>query len=82
MEQVKPWMRRTNKLSRRRRIKRLRNSEETGSGHNHSDSNQQSSVGIRTRRDRTIWKPQRYLCVDSSKVLSSKEGEIVRTEST
>ena len=49
MEQVKPWIGPTNKLRCHRRIKCLRNSEEKGSGQNHSDSNRQSSVGIQTR---------------------------------
>ena len=66
MEQVKPWIGPTNKLRRHRRMKRLTNSEEKGSGprsgQNHSDSNQQSSVGIRTRCSRTIRKPP-IICV-------------------
>ena len=82
MEQLKPWIGPTNKLRCRRQIKRLRNSEEEGLGQNHSDSNQQSSVGIQTRCGRTIRKPSHYLCVDSSKALSSKEGEVVRTQIT
>ena len=82
MEQVKPWIGPTNKLRHRRRIKHLRNSEEKGLGQNHSDSNQQSSVGIQIRCGRTIRKPPCYLCVHSSKMLSSKEWEVVRREFT
>ena len=82
MEQVTPWIGHANKLQRRRRIKRLKSSEVKGLGQNQSDSTEQPSGTVRTRCGRSIKKPPWYLCVDSSKVLSSKEGEVVRTEIT
>ena len=34
----------------------------------------------KTRSGRSLRKPPRYMSIDSSKVLSGKEGEVVRTQ--
>ena len=77
MEQVKPWIGRANKLRRRRRIRRPNVLKERTSGATSGTATQMPETTT-TRSGRTVKRPPRYLCVDSSKVLSGKEGEVVR----
>ena len=77
MEQVKPWIGHANKLRRRRRIRRPNVLKERTSGATSGTATQMPETTT-TRSGRTVKRPPRYLCVDSSKVLSGKEGEVVR----
>lgn len=83
MDQAQPWVGHTNKLRRRRKIRRpkaatKKTSRNKCAAEGHSDSNQQQPEVMKTRSGRSVRRPPRYLGINSPKVLSSKEGEVVR----
>ena len=80
MEQAQPWVGHTNKLRRRRRIRRPKNPMTTSQEEDQANQAPPQVEVKKTRSGRRVMKPPRYMLVDSSKVLSGKEGEVVRTE--